>query len=297
MSSQTLLLDPDIRDWVVLPLFVIMIAAGLLRIAVGQLLASPKEAIKPTAHRAEASLRHAVKIRSGASNYLPTCVWIKRKAQVRQMLQDEADWCDKQHEEAAAKENDDPMAAMMGSGNPMNMMKGNMAFMVQNMIMMQGIQHFFSGFILLKVPFYLTSGFKSMFQRGLAENMPDLDSSYVSAVSWYFLVMYGLRAFFRVVAGEPTLEQRETDMFQRQALGLQNPAAPGSNSDAEALAKALRQESDNLELLLQHKSEMDMVEKRLLGKRYPKKIRKGGGKDDLLFADDGKKKKKSKKKD
>ena len=73
-------------------------------------------------------------------------------------------------------------------------MKGQMTMMVQNMVMMQGISYFFSGYVLVKVPFHLTNGFKGMFQRGL--DLKTLDTSYVSSVSWYFLVMFGLRAFF-----------------------------------------------------------------------------------------------------
>lgn len=162
---------------------------------------------------------------------------------------------------------------------------------VYSMVMMQGIQHFFSGFILLKVPFPLTAGFKDMFQKGLAE-LPDLESSYVSSVSWYFLVMYGLRAFFRLAIGDPSLEAREQDMLLAQ-FGLQNPPNPGQKQDGESMAKTLRQEAENLELFLQsHKSELDTVEKRLLGKRMPRKTY--GDQDDfLLGASSGKPKRKT----
>ena len=139
--------------------------------------------------------------------------------------------------------------------------------------MMQGIQHFFSGFILLRVPFPLTIGFKNMFQRGVAD-LPNLESSYVSSVSWYFLVMYGLRSFFKLVTGMPSQELKEQDVLLQQQYGLQNPPNPaGPKQDAESLAKMLNQEADNLEMfMVTHKSDLDSVEKRLLGKqRYPKK--------------------------
>lgn len=137
--------------------------------------------------------------------------------------------------------------------------------------MMQGIQHFFSGFILLKIPFPLTVGFKNMFQKGVMD-MPDLEPSYVSSVSWYFLVMYGLRSFLRLMIGNPYIEQKEQDMLQEK-LGLQNPPPPGKTQDIDSTIKLLKNEIENLELFVaQHKSEMDNVEKRLLGiKRYPKK--------------------------
>lgn len=155
--------------------------------------------------------------------------------------------------------------------------------------MMQAIQHFFSGFILLRVPFSLTVGFKHMFQRGVAD-MPDLEPSYVSSVSWYFLVMYGLRSFFKLVMGAPSTEQREQEA-QLQSFGLQNPPNPTANKqDNESLVKSLRAEADNLELH-QHKSEMDGVEKRLLGKRYPKKKAASNATSDFLV---GKKKSKRK---
>lgn len=146
--------------------------------------------------------------------------------------------------------------------------------MVQNMVMMQGISHFFQGFILLKVPFPLTRGFKMMFQRGLGEFTSNLDTSYVSSVSWYFLVMFGLRGFFRMVIGNPSQEQMESNQMQ-MSLGLTQSAGP-KQFDAP---KALVGEADNLELLFRPKSELDEVERRLLGSKYPKK--KIQAKDDL----------------
>ena len=268
-TSTTLLLDPDIRDWVVLPLFVIMVVAGLLRHSVGQWLMPSKTAANPVVARQQATLKHVTKIRSPAGHYMSTWRWQIRKNHAVKLLQEQADWA----EDAQAKreeegpEDDDPMSAMMN--NPMGMLQGNMAFMVQNMVMMQGIQHFFSGFILLKIPFSLTAGFKNMFQRGLAD-LPDLDPSYVSSVSWYFLVMYGLRSFFRLAVGDPSLEYREQEKLL-QRFGYIAPS-PGKSADTDALCKQMRQEAENMDLLLnQHRSEFDSVEKRLLGSKYPKR--------------------------
>jgi hypothetical protein len=167
-------------------------------------------------------------------------------------------------------------------------MKGNMAAMVQNMVMMQGISHFFRGFVLVKVPFPLTRGFKQMFQRGLYD-LTTLDTSYVSSVSWYFLVMFGLRAFFRLAIGDPLQEEVEGNEMQRE-LGRDYGSLPGAQFDA---AKVLRAEADNLELInvRSRRFKVDEAEKNLLGKRYPKKKKvKGSGEDVLFGLSSGKKK-------
>lgn len=158
-----------------------------------------------------------------------------------------------------------------------------MAAMVQNMVMMQGISHFFRGFVLVRVPFPLTRGFKQMFQRGLYD-LNTLDTSYVSSVSWYFLVMFGLRAFFRLAMGDPMQEEVEGNEIQKQ-LGRDygGGGPPGQQFDAP---KVLKAEADNLELInvRSRRFKIDDAEKNLLGKRYPKKKKKRGqAGDDVLF--------------
>jgi hypothetical protein len=301
-----------------LPLFLIMIVTGMLRHSVGQLLAGAKVRAPPLATQAQGLLTHTQRLtQTGAAHYMPTSKYQARKQQYAAYMQERAEWMiaeevrNKERAEAAAAADDfDPMANLM---NPLGMLKGNMVFMVQNMIMMQGIQHFFSGFILLKVPFPLTAGFKNvsivfccsarcsvallagaidkthasfifilqMFQKGMAE-LPDLECSYVSSISWYFLVMYGLRSFFRLAIGDPPLEVREQEALHIQ-LGLQHPPNPGQKQDTETIVKLLKQQAETMEVTMQdHKSEMDGVEKRLLGANYPKRRLEASDSDFLL---------------
>ena len=93
-----------------------------------------------------------------------------------------------------------------------------MVFMVQNMAMMQGISHFFHGFVIVKVLLPIKNGFKKMFQRDL--DLPTLETSYVSNVSWYFLVMFGLRAFFRLAIGDPSPDTLESTINLLRGDGL-----------------------------------------------------------------------------
>ena len=52
----------------------------------------------------------------------------------------------------------------------------------------------------VKVPFALTLRFKDMLQRGI--DISTLDPSYVSTLSWYFIVMFGLRGVMQLVMGD-----------------------------------------------------------------------------------------------
>jgi hypothetical protein len=132
MSPQIIMLDSDIRDWVVLPLFVIMVSAGLLRVHMGNLLKpAPKNTTRVT-QRAASSIRATSALKSGAIHFLSTSKLESRKLAYPEILRDQADWCETclEEEEQAKKENQDdddmpnPLAQMEG-------MAGNMVFMVR----------------------------------------------------------------------------------------------------------------------------------------------------------------------
>lgn len=59
-------------------------------------------------------------------------------------------------------------------------------------------------FYLVKLPFPLTLGFKSMLQRGI--ETPDMDVRWVSSLSWYFLNFFGLNGLYRLILGSDNCE-------------------------------------------------------------------------------------------
>jgi len=156
-----------------------------------------------------------------------------------------------------------------GPPNPMSnptamfdMMKGNMTFMLPNMVMMAFVGYFFAGFVLVKMPFPLPSNrFKMMFQRGV--DLSTLDVSYVSSLSWYFLVNFGLRGVYRLLLGENSDLADETKMMQMQMGG--GMGGGGMGFDA---ASAFRHERELLKLN-KHVFTGDQAEKDLLGDRHP----------------------------
>lgn len=128
----------------------------------------------------------------------------------------------------------DPMA-MMG------MMKQNIAMLVPNMVMMGWVSYFFSGFVLVKLPFPLTDRFKIMLQRGIS--LTSLNVSYVSSLSWYFTLMFGLRGLYGLIlgGGAGAASVTEAEIMQRQMQGA--AMAPTDPS------KLFKTESTELEIL------------------------------------------------
>lgn len=109
-----------------------------------------------------------------------------------------------------------------------------------------------------------------MLQRGV--DITTLDMTYVSSLSWYFLILFGLRGIISIVLGEGNsinkykrvgfnvffLVADETKMMQEQMT-------MGAAGTVQDINKVFQSERDNLELV-KHEWELENVENRLLGK-------------------------------
>jgi len=106
-----------------------------------------------------------------------------------------------------------PQEQMLSDPSAMtNMMKGNLVQMVPQMLTMAWVNFFFSGFIVARVPFPVTQRFRGMLQRGV--DLPGLDVTYVSSLSWYFLIMFGISGVLQLALGEATVN--DTALMQQQ---------------------------------------------------------------------------------
>ena len=94
MSSQNILLDSDIRDWVVLPLFVIMVSAGLLRYHVGLLLKPGPKNQQKIMQRTQSSVRATSTLKTGAIHFLSSSKLESRKLAYPEILKDQAEWAE-----------------------------------------------------------------------------------------------------------------------------------------------------------------------------------------------------------
>ncbi|KKK25855.1 hypothetical protein ARAM_000485 [Aspergillus rambellii] len=234
--EQTILRDPALFYWILIPITIVMILTGMLRHYATVLMSSPPKPASTLAEsRERLALLRGVNLRNHAAAVLP-----------------------KDHsrcERPPANPMTDPagMEAMMG------MMKGNMMMMIPQTLIMSWINAFFSGFVILKLPFPLTIRFKSMLQSGVMTR--DLDVRWVSSLSWYFLNLFGLQSVFGFILGSDNAANH-----MAQQMGSINPAA-GANpfQPGQDPHKMYLNEAENLEVM-EHFCILDGVEERVLRK-------------------------------
>lgn len=209
MQQDHLLLDPAIRDWVVIPMVIMLVIVGMGRHYVSSLIKS-EPVIKESdldELRYKQTIMQAARLR-GNGKYLNDNAFNRRKAYM------------------IRKKTGVLREKVPGAANPMSnplamvdMMKGNIVFMLPNFAMMAFVGYFFSGFIVLKIPFpMLSSHFKLMLQRGV--DLSTLDVSYVSSLSWYFLVTFGLNGVYRLILGDDS-DFDDAKMMQMQVRSVQ----------------------------------------------------------------------------
>lgn len=257
-DEAPLLLDPSIRDWVVLPMVAIMVLMGLCR-HYAQMCLKSSNPMDAEEIKHKQTLGRVSRLRNRGARLLPAASFNARKAYF-------ADKTKGLLTKKVKKSGVNPMS------NPMGMvdhMKGNMLYMLPNMVMMGIINFFFQGFVICKVPFPLTSRFKVMLQRGV--DLATLDVSYVSSLSLYFLLMFGLRGFFKIALGEDSDSLDESRAMQMQmGMGM---GGPGQMFDAPGAFKHEREEL----AMTQHAWALEDVELNLVGAKVAARVANARG--------------------
>lgn len=256
--KDAILLDDRIKSWVVWPLLVIMICVGLGRSYVQQLIKS-----EPVMDEKEFNkIRHKQTAARGDRLRMIGARFISKKA----FSARKAYLCDEAvgllHEKVAGP-NMNPMS------NPnmlMDMFKGQLSFMLPNFVLMNFVNNFFSGFVCLKVPFSMPSNhFKTMLQRGV--DLKELDVSYVSSISWYIILTFGLSGVYRLILDEGMDVDPMEMQRQQMTMGMGGGGGPGGQFDAKGVYKGCR------DMLAITRNDFDMhyaeAEQNLLGERYP----------------------------
>ncbi|KAI5817097.1 integral membrane protein DUF106-domain-containing protein [Pyronema omphalodes] len=253
--EQMILRDPQLFYWILFPITFVMILTGVLRHYATVLMQSDPKKLDLKALREQRNLMRGINLRQNAGQ-LPLHSFISRKnALVADYKRGEY----LKDPESVGKPAGNPMSDPAGMDQMMNMLKGNMAMIVPQTLIMGWINAFFSGFVIMKLPFPLTIRFKTMLQSGIATR--DLDVRWVSSLSWYFLNLFGLRSVFNYILGsDNSADQMSAQMQQMNPAAGASMFGPGQDPNKMFLAEA-----ENLEVAGgTHEWVIEGVEERVL---------------------------------
>ncbi|KAG8956640.1 ER membrane complex subunit 3 [Tulasnella sp. 424] len=284
MSNQNLYLDPQIRNWVLFPITLVMILVGLLRHYATLLLTSPPKKQPLNVIREQRGLLRAQVLRQSSKHSpLPPSYYHTISSSLVEAFHSGSYLKDGPRDpNAPAPPPANPLTDPTAMDGMMENMKKQMVMNIPQMIIMGWINFFFSGFLVIKLPFPLTNGFKEMLQRGI--QTPNLDVRWVSSLSWYFLNLFGLNGLFRLILGNDNGADSTNDLASSPFANLGNgapSAAPGQD-----MHKIFLQEKDSLELAeTTYKWVGDDIEDRILAKwgkiQLPSAVN-GSGKEKVL---------------
>jgi hypothetical protein len=239
-------LDPGIRDWVLVPIIVVLFCFALLRhYATILLRSSPKVDTKQVSETTP--LLHCKLLEN--AYFIPLESFRVRYEAIAHP-----------HTGALHKTVENTqMANMMDPSRMGDMMKQNVTGILPNIAMMGLVSYFFSGVIIAKFPFHLSERFRDMLQRGIELNT--LDVSYVTGLSMYFLMFFGQRGIVALLLGESS-EADDTQLMQQQmgqaqaAQGLDLPKLYKQGLEDAHIAKA------------QYTNRLDEAEDKMLSMKF-----------------------------
>ncbi|KAK5641058.1 hypothetical protein RI129_009605 [Pyrocoelia pectoralis] len=185
---RDLVVDSQIRCWVFLPIVVITFLVGIVRHYVSILLVSEKKIKLQVLQDSQVILR--CRFLRENSRFIPKSSFLMR----RHFFNNEEVGYLTQKRPPVTQDVMTDQAIMT------DMLKENITNVLPMIIIGGWIHWMFSGFITTRVPFPLTLPFKPMLQRGI--ELINLDASWVSSASWYFLNVFGLRSIYGLLLGE-----------------------------------------------------------------------------------------------
>lgn len=220
--AEDLVLDTAIRDWVLIPLSVVMVLIGVLRyFLTAKLLRSSKLPDDKIIKEGQVMIR-ARNLRA-AANFIPAKSFRARKVYYNNEENGLLHVPKGQAQNAQAQMFSDPNMAM-------DMMKNNLTMIIPQTLTFAWVNFFFSGFVAAKIPFPLTQRFRAMLQNGI--DLSTVDVSYVSSRSWYFLNLFGLRGLFSLILGEENAVDDTQRMMQMSGgFGVDPTKTLGAEKD------------------------------------------------------------------
>jgi ABC-type multidrug transport system fused ATPase/permease subunit len=259
-----ILLDPRIRDFVLLPIFMVVILMSALRSNLMTMFKSDNN-VDLKEVKTNSMLGRCRMLKANA-NFLREQAYKARKAY---FIKKDQGVLVKSPPKAK-----DPMEALSAAQDPsmmMGMMKNQMFFMVSQGVLAYWVSHLFSGFLVAKTPFPLTFQFKSMMQRGV--EVGALEPGYVSSFCWYMFVMMSSHSLITLatsfISRSDGADEDNPMMAMMGSMGGAASPMPGGGPD---MAKVYKQEQEGLEIL-NHEFVLENIETELWRKWRQERVR------------------------
>ncbi|PQE12753.1 transmembrane 111 protein [Rutstroemia sp. NJR-2017a BBW] len=231
---QTIHRDPQLFYWILIPITVVMILTGVLRHYATVLMATTPKKQELPAIREQRSLLRGVNLRSNAHVLTPQAFQTRKDYLVQAF--EEGKFLKEPDKKGQAAPN--PMTDPAAMEGMMGMMKGNMAMIIPQTLIMGWINAFFSGFVIKYVASW----------RGYERYGSPMDVVYFLSVFNYLLGS----------DNDVAASQMAQQMGQMGPGAGANMFGPGVDPD-----KQFQGEAENLAVLA-HKSTLEGVEERLL---------------------------------
>ncbi|CAD6505531.1 BgTH12-01021 [Blumeria graminis f. sp. triticale] len=245
--------DPQLFYWILIPITVVMILTGVLRHYFTILMSNTPKKSDLLSIREQRSLLRGINLRNNGNVISPASFQARRDYLVN--AYQSGTFLKEPEKKGQATPN--PMTDPAAMEGMMGMMKGNMAMIVPQTLIMGWINAFFSGFVIIRLPFFLTIKFKSMLQAGVATR--DMDPQWMSSISWYVLCIFGLQSVFNYILGSDNAASQVSQQMVQMGPGAgADLFGPGVDPD-----KQFQNEAENLAVLA-HQYTLDGVEDRLL---------------------------------
>ncbi|KAI8104654.1 hypothetical protein M9434_003207 [Picochlorum sp. BPE23] len=251
-SDHDLVIDREVRNWVLLPLTVSVFLLLLLRQFASVFLGGGSQSKSPSSQQTseEAAKEARQKAIIGRCQTMKASSCMITPLGFQQRIQY---FTDKEHgvlhEEIEKKD----MAEMMMTNPDMmsGMMKQQLGGLGPQLALGAFVNYFFRGFILGKLPFSLSPKFRGMLQSGI--DLPSLDVTYLSSLSYYMLLLFGSRGILTLFFKDVVNDAAMAAQMQQKGM-MMNPAAADPKKQFADEAKVMD--------LLQHRWNMEHVEKR-----------------------------------
>jgi hypothetical protein len=111
----------------------------------------------------------------------------------------------------------------------------------------------------IRLPFNLTLRFKSMLQSGI--DMANLDVSYVSSISWYFLALFGLKGFISYFGGDEAASAVTAASVSSSPLAATGGMPLGT--PGQHITQTFAHEAESLSVM-KHQWRLESIEEKLI---------------------------------